>query len=165
MGICITRVFFVWSLYCLSIFDLLLMITSLVSYDYLLWLPVWYLMITSYDYLFGILWLPLWYLMITSYDYLFGILWLPLWYLMITSLVSYDYLFGILWLPLWYLMITSLVSYDYLFGILWLPLWYHQTFLTWYLIMLCLFLSFLFCLSFFHLRFLIPPFGILKHFF
>jgi hypothetical protein len=35
MGIRITRVFFVWSLYCLSIFDLLLMITSLVSYDYL----------------------------------------------------------------------------------------------------------------------------------
>jgi hypothetical protein len=30
MGIRITRVFFVWSLYCLSIFDLLLMITSLV---------------------------------------------------------------------------------------------------------------------------------------
>jgi hypothetical protein len=88
MGICITRVFFVWSLYCLSIFDLLLMITSLVSYDYLLWLPVWYLMITC----------------LVSYDYL---LWLPAWYLMITSLVSYDYL---LWLPLWYLMITSLVS-------------------------------------------------------
>ena len=112
MGIRITRVFFVWSLYCLSIFDLLLMITSL---------------------------------------------------------VSYDYLFGILWLPLWYIMITSLVSYDYLFGILWLPLWYLQAFLTWYLIMLCLFLSFLFwwlfCLSFFHLRFLIPPFGILKLFF
>jgi hypothetical protein len=35
MGIRITRVFFVWSLYCLAIFDLLLMITSLVSYDYL----------------------------------------------------------------------------------------------------------------------------------
>ena len=56
--------FFFWPLYCLS-FDLLLLITPLVSSDYLyciFWLPLWYLLITpliSSDYPFGIFWLPL----------------------------------------------------------------------------------------------------------
>jgi hypothetical protein len=82
-----------WPLCFLSFFDLRLLITPLVSSDYL----------------FGIFWIPLWYLLITvSSDYPFGIFWLPLWYLLNTPLVSSDY--GIFWLPLWYLLITPLVS-------------------------------------------------------
>jgi hypothetical protein len=114
-------------LYCLSFFDLRLLITPLVS---------------SNDYPFGIFkWLPFdifkwflhWYLqmitpLVSSNDYPIGIfIWLPLWYLqMITPLVSSnDYPFGIFkWLRHWYLqMITPLVSSnDYPFGIFkWLP--------------------------------------------
>ena len=55
--------FFFLLLCCLPFFDLLLLITPLVSSDYH----------------FGIFWLPLWYLLIT------------LWYLLITPLVSSDY--------------------------------------------------------------------------
>jgi hypothetical protein len=132
-------------LYCLSFFDLRLLITPLVSsndypFGIFKWLPHWYLqmiipLVSSNDYPFGIFkWLPLWFLqmitpLVSSNDYPFGIFkWLPLWYLqMITPLVSSnDYTFGIFkWLPLWYLqMITPLVSSnDYLFGIFkWLPL-------------------------------------------
>jgi hypothetical protein len=96
--------FFFLLLCCLPFFDLLLLITPLVSSDYH----------------FGIFWLPLWYLLITplvSSDYHFGIFWLPLWYLLITPMVSFDYHFGIFWLPLWYLLITTMVSSDYHFGI------------------------------------------------
>jgi hypothetical protein len=82
------------------------------------WLSLWYLLITSLvssDYLFGIFWLSLWYLLIISLvssDYLFGIFLLSLWYLLIISLVSSDYLFGIFWLPLWYLQTVLASTYQ-----------------------------------------------------
>ena len=134
-----------WSLYCL-LFDLLPLITSLVSVGhcivcsliYCLWLPLWYLLVI----VLSALWLPLWYLLVivlsalwfTASDYLFGICWslyclpfdlLPL----ITSLVSFDHcivcsLIYCLWLPLWYLLVIVLsalwfTASDYLFGICW----------------------------------------------
>ena len=62
--------FFCWPLHCLSVVNLRLPITPLVSSDYpfgIFWLPLWYLLITplvSSDYSIGIFWLPLWYLQI-----------------------------------------------------------------------------------------------------
>ena len=139
-------------LYCLSVLDLRLMITPLVScghcivcpsLTYVLWLPLWYLVAIALSVL---PWL-------TSYDYPFGILW-PLYCLsfldlrlMINPLVSYGHcivcpsLTYVLWLPLWYLVaivlsvLPWLTSYDYPFGIL-LPLY---------------------CLSFLDLRLIITP--------
>jgi hypothetical protein len=113
-----------WPLCCLSFFDILLLITSLVSSIYGFWLPLWYLRYTASDYPFGVFdirflitslvssiygfWLPLWYLRYTASDYLFGIFDIRL---LITSLVSSIYGF---WLPLWYLRYTAS---DYFFGI------------------------------------------------
>ena len=69
--ICLSIVFFFWSLYCLS-FDLRLLITPLVSFGhcvvcpsiYGFWLPLWYLLVivlsvlrfTASDYTIGIFW-------------------------------------------------------------------------------------------------------------
>ena len=125
-----------WSLCCLFFFDILILITSLVSFGHCV---VW----PSSIYRF---WLHLWYLLapvlsdllrFTDSDYLFGIFW-PLCCLtvfelqiLITSLVSFGhsdvwpssiYRF---WLPLWYLLVIVLsdlfrfTDSDYTFGIFW----------------------------------------------
>ena len=141
-----------WPLYCLSLLDLRLLITPLVSCGHCIVCPS-----SIYDF-----WLPIWYLVaivlsvlprFTTFDYPFGMLWslyflsfLDLW-LLITPLVScghcivcpssiYDF-----WLPLWYLVVIVLsvlprfTTSDYSFGILWT----------------------LYCLSFLNLRLLITP--------
>ena len=125
-----------WPLYCLSLFDLQLLITSLVSFGHCIVCPC---LIYSF-------WLPLWYLLaivlsvlvwFTAFDYLFGIFW-PLYFLslfdlqlLITSLVSFGHcivcpcLIYSFWLPLWYLLAIVLsvlvwfTASDYLFGIFW----------------------------------------------
>ena len=123
-----------WPLCCLFFFDILILITSLVSFDHCIvcsssicrfWLPLWYLLTivlsvlhryTDSDYLFGIFW-PLCCL------FFFDIL------ILITSLVSFDHcvvcssLIYWFWLPLWYpltIVLSILLWYtdsDYLFGI------------------------------------------------
>ena len=104
-----------WSLCCLFFFDILILITSLVSFGhcvvwpssiYRFWLHLWYLLaivlsdplrFTDSDYLFGIFW-PL--CCLTSSNYRF---WLPLWYLLAILMSDHlrftdsDYLFGIFW--------------------------------------------------------------------
>ena len=144
-----------WPLYCLSLFDLQLLITSLVSFGhcivcpcliYSFWLPLWYLLAIVFPFL-------VWF---TASDYLFGNFWpwccLSLFdlQLLITSLVSVGHcivcpcLIYSFWLPLWYLLAIVLsvlvwfTASDYLFGIFW-PL--------------C-------CLSLFDLQLLITSFGI-----
>jgi hypothetical protein len=124
-----------WPLWCLSFFDLQIMITPLVSFDhcvvcpsliYRLWLHLWYLLIIVVSVL-------LWFI---DFDYTFGIFWSLCCLsfdlqIMITPLVSFDHcgvcptLIYRLWLLLWYLL-TILVSvllrftdYDYPFGIFW----------------------------------------------
>ena len=125
-----------WPLCCLTVFDLLILITSLVSFGhyvvwpssiYRFWLHLWYLLaivlsdllrFTDSDYLFGIFW-PL--CCLTVFDLL----------ILITSLVSFGhyvvwpssiYRF---WLPLWYLLaivLSDLLRFtdsDYTFGIFW----------------------------------------------
>jgi hypothetical protein len=104
-----------WPLCCLFVFDIQILITSLVSFDhyvvcssliYRFWLPLWYLLAIMLS-------VRLWY---TDSDYLFGIFW-PLCCLfvfviriLITSLVSFGYyvvcssLIYRFWLPLWYLL-------------------------------------------------------------
>jgi hypothetical protein len=123
-----------WQLYCMSFFDVLFLITSLVSFDhcivcpsliYCFLLPLWYLLTIVLNVL---LWSTV------SY-YLFGIFW-PLYWMsffdikfLITSLISFDHysvcpsLMYCFLLPLWYLLtivlyvlLWSTVSY-YLFGI------------------------------------------------
>ena len=141
-----------WPLYCLSVLDLRLLITPLVSCGHCIFCPS-----SIYDF-----WLPLWYLkaivlsvlpQFTTSDYPFGIMW-PLYCLsflilrfLITPLVScglyiiFPSSISDFWLPLWYLVAIVLsvlprfTTYDYFFGILW-PLYF---------------------LSFFDLRFLITP--------
>ena len=141
-----------WSLCCLFFFDILILITSLVSFGHFV---VW----PSTIYRFG---LHLWYLLaivlsdllrFTDSDYSFGIFW-PLCCLtffdlqiLITSLLSFGHCvvwpssIYRLWLHLWYLLAILLsdlllfTDYDYLFGIFW-PL--------------C-------CLTFFDLQILITP--------
>ena len=123
-----------WPWYCLSFFDLRLLITSLVSFDHGIVCP-------SLIYSF---WLPLWYLLTivlstlpwcTASDYLFGILWslycLPFLdlQLLITPLVSCGHCIVYpsliyFWLPLWYLVAIALSTLpwftsDYPFGIFW----------------------------------------------
>ena len=141
-----------WSLCCLFFFDILILITSLVSFGHCV---VW----PSSIYRF---WLHLWYLLaivlsdllrFRDSDYLFGIFW-PFWCLtffdlqiLITSLVSFGhcvvwpspiYRF---WIHLWYLLailLSDLLRFtdsDYTFGIFW-PLR---------------------CLTFFDLQILITP--------
>ena len=138
-----------WPLYCLSLLDLRLLITPLVSCGHCIFCAS-----SIYDF-----WLPLWYHVaivlsvlprFTTSDYPFGILW-PLyclsfldWRLLIAPLVScghctfcpssiYD-----LWLPLWYLVAIVLsflprfMTSDYPFRILW-PL-YCLSFLDWWLV-------------------------------
>ena len=143
-----------WPLYCLSLFDLQLLITSLVSFGhcvvcpcliYRFWLPLWYLLAIVLSVL-------VWF---TASDYLFGIFWplccLSLFdlQLLITSLVSFGHcvvcpcLIYSFWLPLWYLLaivfsvLVRFTASDYLFGIFW-PLY---------------------CLSLFDLQLLITSFG------
>ena len=125
-----------WSLCCLLFFDILILITSLVSFGhYVVW--------PSSIYRF---WLHLWYLLaivlsdllrFTDSDYLFGIFW-PLCCLtvfelqiLITSLVSFGHsdvwpsLIYRFWLPLWYLLAIVLsdrlrfTESDYTFGVFW----------------------------------------------
>ena len=125
-----------WPLCCLFIFDLQILITSLVSFGhcvgcssltYRFWLPLWYLLAIALAVL----------LRFTDSDYPFGIFW-PLYCLfffdlqiLITSLVSFSHcvvcsfsIYGF-WLPLWYLVAIVLsvllwfTDSDYLFGILW----------------------------------------------
>jgi hypothetical protein len=70
--------FFFWPLCCVPFFDLLLLITQLVSSDYTI----------------GIFWLHNWYLLITllvSSDYTIGIFWLHNWYILITQLVTSNF--------------------------------------------------------------------------
>ena len=139
-------------LYCLSVLDLRLLITPLVSCGHCIVCPS-----SIYDF-----WLPLWYLkaivlsvlpQFTTSDYPFGIMW-PLYCLsflvlrfLITPLVScglyiiFPSSISDFWLPLWYLVAIVLsvlpwfTTYDYFFGILWQ----------------------LYVLSFLDLRFLITP--------
>ena len=125
-----------WPLCCLTVFDLQILVTSLLSFGhcvvcsslrYWFWLPLWYLL--------GIMLSDL--LRFTDYDYLFVIFW-PLCCLiffdlqiLITPLVSFGhcvvwpssiYRF---WLPLWYLLaivLSDLLRFtdsDYSFGIFW----------------------------------------------
>jgi hypothetical protein len=115
--------------------DLLLLITSLVSFGHCVVCSSW---LTASDYLFGIFWplcclffltccfwLPLWYLLAIVLSVLLDLL------LLITSLVSFgycvvcsswltasDYLFGIFW---------PLCCLFFLTCCFWLPLWYLQT--------------------------------------
>ena len=125
-----------WPLYCLSVLDLRLLITPLVSCGHCIVCPS-----SIYD-----LWLPLWYLkaivlsvlpQFTTSDYPFGIMW-PLYFLsflvlrfLITPLVScglyiiFPSSISDFWLPLWYLVAIALsvlprfTTSDYPFGILW----------------------------------------------
>ena len=145
-----------WSLCCLLFFDILILITSLVSFGhcvvwpssiYRFWLPLWYLLAILMSDLFRF----------TDSDYTFGIFW-PLCCLtvfdlqnLITSLVSFGhcvvwpssiYRF---WIHLWYLLailLSDLLRFtdsDYTFGIFW-PLR---------------------CLTFFDLQILITPWYLL----
>ena len=125
-----------WPLCCLTVFDLQILVTSLVSFGHCV---VWAFSVYRF-------WLLLWYLLVivlsdllrfTDSDYTFGIFWplccLSFFYLqiMITSLVSSGhcvvwpssiYRF---WLLLWCLLAIVLcdllrfTDYDYLFGIFW----------------------------------------------
>jgi hypothetical protein len=122
-----------WPLYCLSLFDLQLLITSLVSLGhcvvcpcliYSFWLPLWYLLAIVLSVL----------LRLTTSNYPFGIFW-PLcclsfdWRLLITPLVSFGHCvvcpssIDDFWLPLWYLLtivlsvLLRLTTSDYPFGI------------------------------------------------
>ena len=141
-----------WPLYCLSFFDLRLIIIPLVSFGHCIvclsltygqWLSLWYLLAIV---LSVFLWL-------TANDYPFGIFW-PLYCLsfpdlqtMIIPLVSFGHCIVCLsltygqWLSLWYLLaivfsvFLRLTDNDYPFGIFW-PLY---------------------CLSFFDLRLIIIP--------
>ena len=129
-----------WPLYCLSVLDLRLLITPLVSCGHCIVCP---------SSIYGF-WLPLWYLkaivlsvlpQFTTSDYPFGIMW-PLYCLsflvlrfLITPLVScglyiiFPSSISDFWLPLWYLVVIVLsvlprfTTYDYFFGILW-PLYF-----------------------------------------
>ena len=141
-----------WSLCCLTVFDLQILITSLVSFGhcvvwpspiYRFWIHLWYLLAIVLSDLFRF----------TDSDYTFGVFW-PLCclsffdlHILITSLVSFGhcvvwpssiYRF---WIHLWYLLAIVLsdrlrfTDSDYTFGIFW-PL--------------C-------CLTFFDLQILINP--------
>ena len=133
-----------WPLCCLFFFDILILITSLVSFGHCV---VW----PSSIYRF---WLPFWYLLaivlsdvlrFTDSDYSFVVFW-PLCCLsffdlqiLITFLVSFGHCvvwsssIYRLWLPLWYLLAIVLsvllwyTDYDYLFGVFW-PLCYLTVF-------------------------------------
>ena len=125
-----------WPLCCLFFFEILILITTLVSFGhcvvwpssiYRFWLHLWYLLaivlsdllrFTYSDYLFGIFW-PL--CSLTFFDL----------QILITPLVSFGHcvvcysLIYWFWLPLWYLlaiMFSDLLRFtdsDYTFGIFW----------------------------------------------
>ena len=125
-----------WPLCCLTVFDLQILVTSLVSFGhcvvcsslrYWFWLPLCYLLaivlsdllrFTDSDYLFVIFW-PL--CCLTFFDL----------QILITPLVSFGHCFVwpssiyILWLPFWYLLaivLSDLLRFtdsDYTFGIFW----------------------------------------------
>ena len=125
-----------WPLYCLSYFNLCLLVTPLVSVGhcivcrtlmYVFWLPLCYMLAIGSSIL----------LRSMPSDYLFGIFW-PLYRLsyfdlclLITPLVSFDHCIVCptsiyaFWLPLWYLLaiVSSVLlwfmPYDYPFGIFW----------------------------------------------
>jgi hypothetical protein len=136
---------FLWSLYCLSFFDLQLLITSFISSNcscslsfghciaflsliYSFWLPLWYLQNVLVLFLLVIV-LPF-FLWFTTSDYLFGIF-KPVLFSFFWSLYCLSFFDLRFWLPLWYLQ-TVLVLFllvivlpfflwftasDYLFGI------------------------------------------------
>ena len=182
--ICLSIVFFFWSLYRLS-FDWRLLITPLVSFVhcivcpsiYCFWLHLWYLLV-----------IVLFVLRFTASDYIFGILW-SLYCLsfdlrlLITPLVFFGHcivcpsIYGF-WLHLWYLLvivlsvlrfrllITPLVSFVHcivcplIYGF-WLPLWYLLVIVLFVLRFTASDYTFgifwsLYCLSF-DLRLLITP--------
>jgi hypothetical protein len=134
-----------WSLYCLYLLDLRLLITPLVSFGlcivctfqiYDFWLPLWYLLVfvlsvpfrfTTFDYPF-VLSVPF---RFTTFDYPF-VLSVPF------RFTTFDYPFGIFWslyclylldlrllITLWYLLVFVLsvpfrfTTFDYPFGIYW----------------------------------------------
>ena len=171
-----------WPLYCLSLLDLRLLITPLVSFGHCIvcpasiydfWLLLWYLVaivlsvlprFTTFDYPFGILW-PLYCL--SFFDFVFSV---------IPRFTTYDYPFRILW-PLYCLsfldlrlLITPLVSFGRCIvcpssiNDFWWPLWYLVAivlsvlprFTTSYY-PFCILWP-LYCLSLLDLRLLIIPF-------
>ena len=180
-----------WPLYCLSVIDLRLLITPLVSCGHCIVCPS-----SIYDF-----WLPLWYLVaivlsvlpqFTTSDYPFGIMW-PLYCLsflilrlLIIPFVSCGHCIVFpssivcpssindFWLPLWYLVAIVLsvipwfcivrhsLIYDF-----WLPLWYLVAIA---LSVLPRFTTYdypfriLYCLSFLDLRLLITPLVSCGHF-
>ena len=125
-----------WPLCCLTVFELQILITSLVSFGhsdvwpssiYRFWLPLWYLLAIVLSDLFRF----------TDFDYTFGIFW-PLCCLtvfnlqnLITLLVSFGHCvvwpssIYRCWLPLWYLLaivLSDLLRFtdsEYTFGIFW----------------------------------------------
>jgi hypothetical protein len=105
-----------WPLYCISFFDLRLLVTSLVSFghcivcplNYDFWIPLWYLLAI-------VLYFPLWF---TASGYLFGIFWSLYCLSFILRFTASDYLFCIFW-PLYCLpffdlriLITSFGSFN-----------------------------------------------------
>ena len=126
-----------WPLYWMSVFDIRLLITPLVSVGHCIgcpssiygfWLPLWYLLAIVLD-------IRLWY---PASDYPFGICWPLYWMsvfdirLLITPLVSVGHCIGCpsliygFWLPLWYLLAIVLWCPSSIYGF-WLPLWYLLT--------------------------------------
>ena len=125
-----------WPLYCLFFVDLLILITSLVSFGhcivcsssiYWFWLPLWYLLtivlcvlrrLTDSDYPFGIFW-PLYCLFFVDLLILIAFL-ISLAHCIVCSSSIYWF-----WLPLWYLLAIVLsvlrrfTDSDYPFGIFW----------------------------------------------
>jgi hypothetical protein len=101
-----------WPLYCLSFFDLRILITSLVTFGHC---------VVSPSSIYGF-WLPLWYLCVVCPPSIYGF-WLPLWYLLaiVLSVLRFtdsDYLFGIFWSLCCLsfdlrILITSLVSFGH----------------------------------------------------
>ena len=125
-----------WPLYCLFFVDLLILITSLVSFGhcivcsssiYWFWLPLWYLLtivlcvlrrLTDSDYPFGIFW-PLYCLFFVDLLILIAFL-ISLAHCIVCSSSIYWF-----WLPLWYLLaivfsvLRRFTDSDYPFGIFW----------------------------------------------
>ena len=133
-----------WPLYCLSLLDLRLLITPLVSCGRCIvcpssindfWLPLWYLVAIVFSVL------P----RFTTSDYPFGILW-PLY-----CLSFLDFVLSII--PRFCIVCHSSI-YDF-----WLPLWYFVAIVLSVLPRFCIVYhsSILYCLSFLDLRLLITP--------
>ena len=162
-----------WPLYCMSVFDIWLLITPLVSFGHCIALSVFdiWLLITplvSFGHciacpsLISGFWLPLWYLLAIVLD-------VRLWYrLLITPLVSFGHCIGCpslifgFWLPLWYLLAIVLhvrlwySASDYPFGIFW-PLYCMSVFDIWLLITPLVSFGHCIALSVFDIWLLITP--------